>query len=285
MENTFSKISLVVQSQLYPFIKLRELSLLSYTFKDFFEHVINENNIKVLGHHFSNRQIEGLTLIDSGDRISLSYEKENPVVRQNFTKCHELGHFLLSHHGTVFTELKENQTAPEEVEANYFSACLLMPDIVLLSKIYYQKSSFQEVANSLCVSHQALNIRLIDLLTYLLGKSRESIVQSVHHYQSGDNRKVLENFASVHDIIVSEYNTYEPRPEDKLNYLLIQKDFVTDNEVAELSQAKFRSLVSSTSVGTWAYYDKGKAIFYAWNKEKLAESEAYQKAKGIYYLS
>ncbi|WP_434066569.1 ImmA/IrrE family metallo-endopeptidase [Streptococcus sp. VTCC 12886] len=285
LENTFSKISLVVQSQLYPFIKLRELSLLSYTFKDFFEHVINENNIKVLGHHFSNRQIEGLTLIDSGDRISLSYEKENPVVRQNFTKCHELGHFLLSHHGTVFTELKENQTAPEEVEANYFSACLLMPDIVLLSKIYYQKSSFQEVANSLCVSHQALNIRLIDLLTYLLGKSRESIVQSVHHYQSGDNRKVLENFASVHDIIVSEYNTYEPRPEDKLNYLLIQKDFVTDNEVAELSQAKFRSLVSSTSVGTWAYYDKGKAIFYAWNKEKLAESEAYQKAKDIYYLS
>lgn len=285
LENTFSKINLVVQSQLYPFIKLRELSLLSYTFEDFFEHVINENNIKVLGHHFSNRQIEGLTLIDSGDRISLSYEKENPVVRQNFTKCHELGHYLLGHQGSVFTELKENQTTPEEVEANYFSACLLMPDIVLLSKIYYQKSSFQEVANSLCVSHEALNIRLIDLLTYLLGKSRESIVQSVHHYQSGDNRKVLENFASVHDIIVSEYNAYEPRPEDKLNYLLIQKDFVTDNEVAELSQAKFRSLVSSTSVGTWAYYDKGKAIFYAWNKEKLAEGEAYQKAKDIYYLS
>ena len=284
LENTFSKISSVVKSQLYPFIKLRKLSLLSYTFDDFFDYVISENDIKVLGHHFSKRQIEGLTLIDSGG-ISLSYEKENPVVRQNFTKCHELGHFLLSHHGTVFTELKENQTAPEEVEANYFSACLLMPDIVLLSKIYYQKSSFQEVANSLCVSHQALNIRLIDLLTYLLGKSRESIVQSVHHYQSGDNRKVLENFASVHDIIVSEYNTYEPRPEDKLNYLLIQKDFVTDNEVAELSQAKFRSLVSSTSVGTWAYYDKGKAIFYAWNKEKLAESEAYQKAKDIYYLS
>ena len=285
LENTFSKISLVVQSQLYPFIKLRELSLLSYTFKDFFEHVINENNIKVLGHHFSNRQIEGLTLIDSGDRISLSYEKENPVVRQNFTKCHELGHFLLSHHGTVFTELKENQTAPEEVEANYFSACLLMPDIVLLSKIYYQKSSFQEVANSLCVSHQALNIRLIDLLTYLLGKSRESIVQSVHHYQSGDNRKVLENFASVHDIIVSEYNTYEPRPVEKLSYLLSQKDFVTDKEVAELSQTKFRSTVSSTSVGTWAYYDKGIAIFYAWNKEKLTEGQAYQKAKDIYYLS
>lgn len=282
--NTFSKISSVVKSQLYPFIKLRKLSLLSYTFEDFFNYVISENDIKVLGHHFSKRQIEGLTLIDSGG-ISLSYEKENPVVRQNFTKCHELGHFLLNHHGTVFTELKENQTTPEEVEANYFSACLLMPDIVLLSKIYYQKSSFQEVANSLHVSYEALNIRLIDLLTYLTGESKESVIQTVHHYQSGDNRKILESFARVHDSIVSEYNSYDPRPVEKLSYLLSQKDFVTDKEVAELSQTKFRSTVSSTSVGTWAYYDKGIAIFYAWNKEKLTEGQAYQKAKDIYYLS
>lgn len=285
LENTFSKISSVVKSQLYPFIKLRDLSLLSYTFENFFGHVIKENNIKVLGHHFSNRQIEGLTLIDSGDRISLSYEKENPVVRQNFTKCHELGHYLLSHKGSVFTELKANQTSPEEVEANYFSACLLMPDIVLLSKIYYQKSCFQEVANSLHVSYEALNIRLIDLLTYLTGESKESVIQTVHHYQSGDNRKILESFARVHDSIVSEYNSYDPRPVKKLSYLLSQKDFVTDKEVAELSQTKFRSTVSSTSVGTWAYYDKGIAIFYAWNKDKLTEGQAYQKAKDIYYLS
>ncbi len=95
LENTFSKISSVVKSQLYPFIKLRELSLLSYTFKDFFDHIVVENHIKVLGHHFTQRLIEGLTLIYSEGGISLSYEKENPVVRQNFTKCHELGHFLL----------------------------------------------------------------------------------------------------------------------------------------------------------------------------------------------
>ena len=160
-----------------------------------------------------------------------------------------------------------------------------MPDIVLLSKIYYQKSSFQEVANSLHVSYEALNIRLIDLLTYLTGESKESVIQTVHHYQSGDNRKILESFARVHDSIVSEYNSYDPRPVEKLSYLLSQKDFVTDKEVAELSQTKFRSTVSSTSVGTWAYYDKGIAIFYAWNKEKLTEGQAYQKAKDIYYLS
>ncbi|MEW6857878.1 ImmA/IrrE family metallo-endopeptidase [Streptococcus iniae] len=142
---------------------------MTYTFKDFFNHIVKKNDIKVLSHHFSRRKIDGLTLIDSRGKTSLSYEKENPIVRQNFTKCHELGHFLLGHQGSVFTELKESQFSLEEVEANYFSACLLMPDIVLLSKIFYQKLSFQEVANSLYVSTETLSIRLIDFLSHLLG--------------------------------------------------------------------------------------------------------------------
>ncbi|HFI0415439.1 TPA: ImmA/IrrE family metallo-endopeptidase [Streptococcus suis] len=285
LKNTFSKISSVVKSQLYPFIKLRELSLLSYTFEDFFDHVIKENNIKVLGHHFSNRQIEGLTLIDSGGLISLSFERENPVVRQNFTKCHELGHFLLGHHGTVFTELKDSQTTAEEVEANYFSACLLMPDIVLLSKIYYQKSGFQEVANSLCVSYEALSIRLMDLLVYLLSEDKKNIYQAIESYMMKDNREILELFGMVHDTIVTEYNAYEPDPKDKLFYLLDQNDFITNVELSELAQTEFRSSISSNKIGTWAYYDKGKAIFYAWNKEKLTNKEAYLKAKSKHYLS
>ena len=172
LETTFSKISSVVKSQLYPFIKLRKQSLLTYTFEDFFNHVVKENDIKVLSHHFSMRKIDGLTLIDSRGKTSLSYEKENPIVRQNFTKCHELGHFLLGHQGSVFTELKEPQFSLEEVEANYFSACLLMPDIVLLSKIFFQKLSFQEVANSLYVSTETLSIRLIDFLSHLLGEKK-----------------------------------------------------------------------------------------------------------------
>lgn len=132
MENTFSRISSVVRSQLYPFIKLRKLSLLTYTFEEFFNDVVKKNNIKVLGHHFSMRKIDGLTLIDRKGQTSLSYETNNPIVRQNFTKCHELGHFLLGHQGSFFTEITDNQLSLEEVEANYFSACLLMPDIVFV---------------------------------------------------------------------------------------------------------------------------------------------------------
>ncbi|MFS6236660.1 ImmA/IrrE family metallo-endopeptidase [Streptococcus agalactiae] len=285
LENPFSKISSVVKSQLYPFIKLRGLSLLSYTFEDFFNYVIKENDIKVLGHRFSKRNIEGLTVIDSGGGISLSYEKENPIARQNFTKCHELGHFLLGHQGSIFTELKDNQSSVEEVEANYFSACLLMPEIVLLSKIFYQKATFQEVASSLSVSSEALSIRLIDVLSHLLEKQREVIQPVIHHYQSGDNRAIINLFNKVHDIIVSDYNAYEPDPKDKIFYLLDQNDFITNEELSELAQTEFRSSISSNKIGTWAYYDKGKAIFYAWNKEKLTDKEAYLKAKNKHYLS
>lgn len=285
LENTFSKISSVVKSQLYPFIKLRKLSLLTYTFKDFFNHIVKKNDIKVLSHHFSRRKIDGLTLIDRRGRTSLSYEKENPRVRQNFTKCHELGHFLLGHQGSVFTELKENQFFLEEIEANYFSACLLMPDIVLLSKIFYQKLTFQEVADSLAVSTEALSIRLMDLLGYLLNGQKGRVQSIISHYQLGNNSEIIYIFGEFHDFIVQDYQSYEPSPVEKVLHLLEQKSFITDEDVTELSQPDVRHTLTSETIGTWAYYDKGKTIFYAWNKEKLTRKEAYQKARNKYYLS
>lgn len=284
MENTFSKISVVVKSQLYPFIKLRGLSLLSYTFEDFFDHIIKEYDIKVLGHHFSNREIDGLTLIDRKGKISLSYEKENPIVRQNFTKCHELGHILLGHQGSVYTELRGYRSSFEEIEANYFSACLLMPEIVLLSKIFYQKLSFQEVAKTLSVSIEALSIRLIDLLAYLLGEQKEQLQKIVFHYQSGNNSKIINVFSECHDTIVHDYRYYEPTLLDRVNYLLNLKCFVTDDDIPELSQLVVRNIVTSNKIGAWAYYNKGKTIFYAWDKERLTSEEAHRKAKDNYFL-
>ena len=239
----------------------------------------------MLSHHFSRRKIDGLTLIDRRGRTSLSYEKENSRVRQNFTKCHELGHFLLGHQGSVFTELKENQFSLEEIEANYFSACLLMPDIVLLSKIFYQKLTFQEVADSLAVSAEALSIRLMDLLGYLLNEQKERVQSIISHYQLGNNSEIIYIFGEFHDFIVQDYQSYEPSPVEKVLHLLEQRSFITDEEVTELSQPDVRHTLTSETVGTWAYYDRGKTIFYAWDKEKLTEKEAYQKARNKYYLS
>ena len=87
---------------------------------------------------------------------SFSYERDNLKVKQNFTLCHELGHFILKHDGNYFAESIDNKENLLEREANIFSAVVLIPDIVLLSKIYYNRDTFHQVQNSLEVSKQAL---------------------------------------------------------------------------------------------------------------------------------
>lgn len=51
-------------------------------------------------------------------------------------------------------------------EANLFSAVILMPDIVLLSNIYYRKDPFGKILSDLVVSTEALAYRLRDLFRY-----------------------------------------------------------------------------------------------------------------------
>ena len=110
-----------------------------------FQHCIQKYKIKVIGHYFSNHKIEGLTVIDEFG-ISFSYEEDNPVTKRHFTLCHELGHFILKHEGSYFTESVDNNESELEREANIFSAIILIPDIVLLSKIYYSCDTFQKIS-------------------------------------------------------------------------------------------------------------------------------------------
>ncbi len=89
MDTRYSQIKEVANRYIYKYIKENDSSLLGYDFEGFFNHIVESHNIKVMEHHFSSRKIEGLTLIDESG-VSFSYEKENPQVKQNFTKCHEL---------------------------------------------------------------------------------------------------------------------------------------------------------------------------------------------------
>ena len=131
---------------LYQYMKNNDISLLNYNFNYFFQHCIQKNQIQVISHHFSNHKIEGLTVVDKLG-TSFSYEIDNPKVKQNFTLCHELGHFILKHDGNYFAESIDNKKNLLEREANIFSAVVLIPDIVLLSKIYYNRDTFHQVQN------------------------------------------------------------------------------------------------------------------------------------------
>lgn len=204
MKDVYTKVTQIAREQLYQFMKDNQVSPLNYHFHYYFDDYIQKFGIKVMEHHFTSRKIEGLTMIDE-DGISISYESQNPQVKQNFTKCYELGHYILGHSGKYFTELRGKSDSVKEREANIFSATVLMPDIVLLAKIFYRKDSFQKVKEELVVSCEALFYRLVDIFQSLLPKDEVEIFQVVCEYYQGYNQKILNSFFKIKENIITEY--------------------------------------------------------------------------------
>ena len=280
MDELYTKVSSAIKRLLYQYMKDADISLLNYNFNYFFQHCIQKYQVQVISHHFSNHKIEGLTVIDELG-IRFSYEKDNPKVKQNFTLCHELGHFILKHDGDCFAESIDNQENLLEREANIFSAVVLMPDIVLLSKIYYSCETFHQVQNSLEVSKQALFFRLLDFLReYYSGKDSE-IKQAVETYIEGKNASILRLFHDIREQIIEEFHQFQPSLINQVKQRVRKVGFVTSLEYPELlNQDNWQAIkASSINLKTWLVYNKGKSIAYVWDKEKFSDEEARKKAE------
>lgn len=278
MDELYSRVSEITKQALYYFMKEEDISTLNYHFRYYFDHCIDLNQIQVIPHHFSNHKIEGLTVIDRLG-TSFSYEKDNPITKRNFTLCHELGHFILRHEGTYFTESIDNQESVIEREANIFSAVVLMPDIVLLSKIYYSCDSFQKVKEDLEVSKQALYYRLIDLLRFYKVDTESAIKQTVESYIDGQNGSLHHYFHEIKETLIAEFNQYQIPLSARLKKKMKQTNFVTSQELPELlDQSWWNEIREIEHFRVWLVYNKGKSLAYVWNSEKLSEIEARKKA-------
>ena len=278
MDELYSRVSGITKQVLYSFMKEEEISTLHYHFHYYFDYCVHENNIQVISHHFSNHKIEGLTVIDKLG-TSFSYEQDNPVTKRNFTLCHELGHFIMKHEGYYFTESVDNQESILEREANVFSAIVLMPDIVLLSKIYYACDSFQKVKENLEVSKQALYFRLIDLLRVYQVDTESAIKQAVDEYLDGQNASLHHYFHKLKEILIEEFNHYQPSLIARLKKRLKQTNFVTSRELPELlDQTRWDEIRKIKYFKVWLVYNKGKSLAYVWDSNKLSETEARRKA-------
>lgn len=265
---------------LYQYIKDVDISLRNYNFTYFFQYCIQKNQIQVISHHFSNHKIEGMTVADELG-ISFSYERDNPKVKQNFTLCHELGHFILKHDGNYFAESIDNQENFLEREANIFSAVVLMPDIVLLSKIYYSCDTFHQVQNSLEVSKQALFFRLLDLLREYYSDNDSEIKQAVETYIEGNNASIYRLFHDIREQIIEEFHQFQPSLINQVKQRVRKVGFVTSQEYPDLlNQDNWKTIKEENiNLKTWLVYNKGKSIAYVWDKEKFSDEEARKKAE------
>ena len=256
-----------------------DISLLDYNFTYFFQYCIQKNQIQVISHHFSNHKIEGLTVVDELG-TSFSYERDNPEVKQNFTLCHELGHFILQHDGNYFTESIDNQENLLEREANIFSAVVLMPDIVLLSKIYYSFDTFHQVQNSLEVSKQALFFRLLDFLREYYPCKDYEIKQAVDIYIEGNNASIYRLFHNIKEKIIEEFHQFQPSLINQVKQRVNKVGIATSLEYPDLLNQDNWKVIKAGSINlkTWLVYNKGKSIAYVWDKEKFSDEEARHKA-------
>ena len=280
MDELYIKVSNATKRVLYQYMKNADIPLLNYNFDYFFQHCIQKHQIQVISHHFSNHKIEGLTVVDELG-TSFSYERDNPKVKQNFTLCHELGHFILKHDGNYFAESIDNQENLLEREANVFSAVVLMPDIVLLSKIYYSCETFHQVQNSLAVSKQALFFRLLDFLReYYPGKDSE-IKQAVETYIEGKNASIFRLFHDIREQIIEEFHQFQPSLINQVKQRVRKVGFTTSLEYPDLlNQDNWKAIKDNNgNLKTWLVYNKGKSIAYVWDKEKFSDEEARKKAE------
>ena len=282
MTESYFKVWEIARKELYSFIKLYNISKINYTFEEYFNHIVQKHKIKLLPHHFSDEAILGLTLIDNLG-ISFSYEISSIPSRQNFTKCHELGHLILQHSGTVFAENTQNNDQQEK-EANYFSSFILMPDIVLLTKIFYQKKTFQETKLELKVSTQAFELRLNELLINQGDIPPSTAQKLVTGYITGSNKPIMKIFASLKDKIISEYESIYIDDIDRFKILINTKGFLTQLDITSLSDLEFQKTAQALqNIEVKTYYNQGLAVFYSWHKDFCTEEESLRKAKLIHY--
>lgn len=280
LDGLYARVSSATKQSLYQYMKDQDISLLNYHFDRYFQFSIQQNNIQVIPHHFSSYKIEGLTVVDELG-ISFSYEIDNPKVKQNFTLCHELGHFILKHDGSYFAESIDNQENLLEREANIFSAVVLMPDIVLLSKIYYSCDTFHQVQNSLQVSKQALFFRLFDLLQEYYLDNDSEIKQAVEIYIEGNNASIYHLFHDIREQIIEEFHQFQPSLINQVKQRVSKLGFTTSQEYPDLlNQDNWKAIKEECiNLKTWLIYNKGKSIAYVWDKEKFSDKEARKKAE------
>ena len=121
------------------------------------------------------KEISGFLHRD-GSKALIAVNSKQPKTRQRFTIAHELGHLILDHKRdqvhvdktfTIKFRINAPVADPEETQANFFAAALLMPEIMLKKELrnfrrdgVLDDGILTELTERYAVSMQALIIRL-----------------------------------------------------------------------------------------------------------------------------
>jgi len=94
----------------------------------------NKNGLKIIYFSPSKEEFKDVSGALDKAKKTIFINKEEPAERQLFTAAHELGHYLLGYKTEdVLYRLDSfsNNDDKQEREANFFAACLLIPEYML----------------------------------------------------------------------------------------------------------------------------------------------------------
>ncbi|GAA0054124.1 ImmA/IrrE family metallo-endopeptidase [Streptococcus canis] len=266
----------------YKYMKLNDIKSKYYNYHSFFEHYCEKLNILTIESKL-HQSISGFSIINRDDFPSIFYQKEHPKTRQNFTKCHELGHILLNHEGHIFTE--NNGNINQEHEANYFAGFILAPDIVLLYKIVYENKLFKEITIDLEISKECLEIRLFHLLKDYSNLNNKEISTIVSNFQRNKNQDINLALYDVKHNIISEYKQITPTNLEKAIHQLNKSYLISSLEFIELTDNIFQEKLkqSNSNLLFDSYFDFGKNTFYCWDTNYLTKNQVLSKVKTLLF--
>ncbi|MBB6689952.1 ImmA/IrrE family metallo-endopeptidase [Cohnella xylanilytica] len=101
-------------------------------------------------------QNTGGMLVRSNIGPYIVINENHPYTRRRFSSAHEIGHYMLGHDSDI--SIFHDQDRWEEVQANKYASCLLMPD-ELLYNVHKECRSIREIAIWFRVSPIAVAIR------------------------------------------------------------------------------------------------------------------------------
>lgn len=137
-----------------------------------FSTLLAQMNISYKEESFEDDNISAI-LITKGEKSLITANSNHHINRKRFSIGHELGHLYLSHKKELDVKEEEkiffrNEISSmgidnDEIEANYFSACLLMPEEKIRENVQMDISfeeNIEKLADLFKVSQAAMTLRL-----------------------------------------------------------------------------------------------------------------------------